>query len=264
MNDYLSRLRQLRTVSETQTLSMDAAVAAEIIRHCKGNARRAIRILDVGASDGALLRAVVRSLDEAEIGTRAVALEPDRKSFDALLRADNPPTVEMKHSTLEAFLSNAPVDAFQFDVVLLSHVLYYFAQPMQVVRTLGALLSRPGLLVATLDSHDSELYRLADACRRMEGLAVADQYGTYLSAERFKRDLRADGFRFRESSAEAELHLNTQADLIKTVEFLARRVAVLASDRQRICSAAAAIGLEPPVLCRFPQAVFAIEASSSS
>lgn len=259
--DYLDRLKRFRAVAGHLGTSLSTAIAARVRQFSLRNHQADVELLDVGSSDGTLLYEALGGLDASVPLTKALALEPDSRSFAALTR--NRQLVRYKvqpdRCSLEEFLSRPNAIPSRFNVVLLSHVFYHFADPVAVVRAITARLPRPALLIVILDSHENPLYRFMDRARHLSSLTPTATYGDYLSAEMLKENLTQVFNISDQANLDSIVNIRSLSEFIDTLEFLGRRVVSSSAAIDDVRHYAATVGFAIIGRHAVGQSIFSIE-----
>lgn len=125
------RQSEAPTMNYIRALRIDERTAATVdFLIARGELRPGMAVLDVGASEGSMLRAVGDRLPT----TRRVAIEPD----SGLGRFTVQHAGCQMHSTLDEFRDSHPEPV---DLVIMNHVLEHIKNPVQFLASLKPLLS---------------------------------------------------------------------------------------------------------------------------
>jgi phospholipid N-methyltransferase len=198
--------------------------------------KRSTRILDVGSSDGTLIRCLVNKLVKRRCNNiEATAIEPDEESFlhheEEHIKPTNAPNdyiIDWKNLSLKDYLSTKHLKIEKYDLILCSHVFYHF-QPSdwnKIISTLQTKLRKYGKLIVILDAYDSPIYNFKGQIMPLfSDNNILDSFGGEISAELFKSFIERKGFQYRRSTLDSNVIVpknSNFASLLRILTFLFR------------------------------------------
>jgi hypothetical protein len=211
-----------------------------------------ISILDIGSSDGELIKQVVEKISEkyTDLKIELFALEPDSIPFQKLNN------ITFKNSQVEFrplqlsfddFINSSILTNRQYSFVLGTHILYHFNFDdwNTIIRSIVNLLSLNGKAILTIDSDDSPIYEkkgsIDDAIKNKnifgfdkEKSTKTNNYGGYHFANELEVILKE--FNYTSLSLDSRLEITrntnrTDSNLVNAISFL-HRISVISKEAQ--------------------------------
>ena len=160
-----------------------------ILRNEFSSYSRSFHMLDVGCSDGDLTFSLVPGLLEMFPDFSLLGLEPEIIAHGKFMgRKVRGGSIEAENLRIQEFLDRAEARE-SFDYIQFVQCWYHFPRDDWgfVFDGSYSLLKRNGVMIITLDSHSSEIYKLKDLI--MEGRSDTLEYGDAFCAEDVERFL---------------------------------------------------------------------------